>query len=187
VENKLHPESGPLPSEATPLDALLEKQHGRSQLDVLPEPASSSLERKPVEGIRLGNLVGLTGDGGFLVHFPNSPDNQPVRALAAVEIQEDRLGREVALAFVDGDIQQPLILGFIQVAASEAASSESKLFEVQQDDKRLVISAENELILKCGESSITLTKAGKVLIRGKYLLSRSSGPNRIKGGSVQIN
>ena len=28
---------------------------------------------------------------------------------------------------------------------------------------------------------------GKVLIRGTYLLSRSSGVNRIKGGSVQIN
>ena len=30
-------------------------------------------------------------------------------------------------------------------------------------------------------------RAGKVLIRGAYLLSRSSGVNRIKGGSVQIN
>ena len=41
--------------------------------------------------------------------------------------------------------------------------------------------------LRCGKASITLTRAGKVLIRGAYLLSRSSGVNRIKGGSVQIN
>jgi hypothetical protein len=34
---------------------------------------------------------------------------------------------------------------------------------------------------------LTLTHAGKVLIRGAYVLSRSSGVNRIKGGSVQIN
>ena len=32
-----------------------------------------------------------------------------------------------------------------------------------------------------------LTRAGKVLIQGAYLLSRSTGVNRIKGGSVQIN
>ncbi|MEP7119602.1 MAG: hypothetical protein ABJE95_01785, partial [Byssovorax sp.] len=36
-------------------------------------------------------------------------------------------------------------------------------------------------------SSITLTRAGKILIRGAYVLTRSSGVNRIQGGSVQIN
>ena len=50
-----------------------------------------------------------------------------------------------------------------------------------------MFTAESEIVLRCGEASITLTRAGKVLIRGTYLLSRSSGVNRIKGGSVQIN
>jgi hypothetical protein len=55
------------------------------------------------------------------------------------------------------------------------------------DPETLCISAARELTLKCGKSSITLTAAGKLLLRGAYLLSRSSGVNRIKGGSVQIN
>ena len=42
-------------------------------------------------------------------------------------------------------------------------------------------------MLRCGKASITLTREGKVLIKGAYLSSRSSGVNRIKGGSVQIN
>lgn len=58
---------------------------------------------------------------------------------------------------------------------------------VRVDGKRLVIEGQEEIVLSCGESSITLTKAGKILIRGKYLLSRSSGVNRILGGSVQVN
>ena len=37
------------------------------------------------------------------------------------------------------------------------------------------------------KASITLTSAGKILLRGAYILNRSSGVNRIKGGSVQIN
>ena len=45
----------------------------------------------------------------------------------------------------------------------------------------------SEIELRCGKASLILTRAGKVLIRGAYLLSRSSGVNRIKGGSVQIN
>ena len=50
-----------------------------------------------------------------------------------------------------------------------------------------MLSADKEIVLKCGKASITLTRAGKILIRGAYLLSRSSGPNRIKGGSIQLN
>jgi hypothetical protein len=49
------------------------------------------------------------------------------------------------------------------------------------------VQAAEELVLRCGDASITLTRAGKIILRGTYLLSRSSGVNRIKGGSVQIN
>lgn len=55
------------------------------------------------------------------------------------------------------------------------------------DGNRVVLEGKEEIVLKCGEASITLTKAGKILIRGKYLLNRSSGVNRILGGSVQVN
>ena len=55
------------------------------------------------------------------------------------------------------------------------------------DNERLVLTADKEIVLRCGKASITLTRAGKILIRGAYLLSRSSGVNRIKGGSVQLN
>ncbi len=59
--------------------------------------------------------------------------------------------------------------------------------EVDADGQRLVVSAQEQLVLRCGKASITLTKAGKVLIQGAYVLSRSTGVNRIKGGSVQLN
>ena len=51
----------------------------------------------------------------------------------------------------------------------------------------LTFTANKQIVLKCGKASITLTRAGKVLIRGAYLSSRSSGVNRIKGGSIQLN
>jgi len=57
----------------------------------------------------------------------------------------------------------------------------------EQVGERIDLKAENQITLKCGKASITLTNAGKVIIRGTYLLNRSSGVNRIKGGSVQIN
>lgn len=70
------------------------------------------------------------------------------------------------------------------IAPTDKASS---IESVRIDGKKLIIEGQEEIVFTCGESSITLTRAGKILIRGKYLLSRSSGVNRIMGGSVQVN
>ena len=51
----------------------------------------------------------------------------------------------------------------------------------------LAVSGNGYFLVSDTAGNIMLTRAGKVLIRGAYLLSRSSGANRIKGGSVQIN
>ena len=46
---------------------------------------------------------------------------------------------------------------------------------------------EKEIVLECGEGSITIRKDGKIVIKGTHLLSRAAGVNRIKGGQVNIN
>jgi hypothetical protein len=51
----------------------------------------------------------------------------------------------------------------------------------------VVLTAEREMVLRCGEASITLTRAGKVIIKGAYIVSRSTGYNKIKGAAVDIN
>lgn len=51
--------------------------------------------------------------------------------------------------------------------------------EVDADRQRMVVTAREQLVLRCGKASITLTKAGKVLIEGSYVLSRSTGVNLI--------
>lgn len=58
---------------------------------------------------------------------------------------------------------------------------------VTVDGKSVVLKAERQIELRCGEASILLTAAGKILIRGTYVLSRSRGANRIKGAFVDIN
>ena len=57
----------------------------------------------------------------------------------------------------------------------------------EETEERLVLSAEKEIVLRCGEASITLRADGKIILRGTHLLQRSSGPLRLKGGSVSIN
>jgi hypothetical protein len=120
-----------------------------------------------------------------MVDFHGNPNGQAIAAVSAIAVTQNDRGREAVLMFEDGDGRQPILLGLVQMPSSSPQRSQST--ELSMDGERITLTAENEVVLRCGQASITLTRAGKILIRGKYLLSRSSGVNRIKGGSVQIN
>jgi hypothetical protein len=118
-----------------------------------------------------------------------------VPARTTVPLVRAQIGAAVVVLFERGDPRRPIIVGVLQDSirgTAEHGSAVSNapregLVAVQADDDRLVLTAEREIVLRCGEASITLTRAGKVLIKGTYVLSRSSGYNRIKGAAVDIN
>ncbi|MHC4469337.1 MAG: DUF6484 domain-containing protein [Planctomycetota bacterium] len=138
------------------------------------------------EGVVIGRLAGLTEAGEALVEYPGSEDSGAVRARACVALDRHHLGRQVALMFEGCDPTKPFVVGLVTAALGPGPEANPPIV-AERDGERLVLSAEDEVVLRCGKASITLTKAGKVLIKGKYVLSRSSGVNRVKGGSVQIN
>jgi hypothetical protein len=51
----------------------------------------------------------------------------------------------------------------------------------------VVVEARKNLTLKCGDGSITIREDGKILIKGRDLVSHAVRVNRIKGGAVAIN
>ncbi|NNK98434.1 MAG: hypothetical protein HKO88_05245, partial [Xanthomonadales bacterium] len=92
----------------------------------------------------------------------------------------------------NGDPSLLIVLGLIQhpdlgKQVDENAHGDRKAVNVKVDGETVTLSADKEIVLRCGKSSITLTRAGKVIIKGAYLTNHSTGVNRIKGGSVQIN
>lgn len=147
---------------------------------------------QPITGIVIGILSEPSIDGQPMVYYPGIPKGEPLIATSATDLRSQECGREVALGFVNGDPALPLILGLIQKTgpreqSAETEAGENRKLDVKIDGERLTLSAEHEIVLQCGKSSITLTKAGKVILKGAYLSTHSTGVNRIKGGSVQIN
>ena len=51
----------------------------------------------------------------------------------------------------------------------------------------LLLEARKGLVLRVGEGSIEIRADGKILIKGKDLVSHAKRMNRIKGGSVSLN
>ena len=145
--------------------------------------ANDKLASIGLPSVIIGRIAVIVESGEPLVDFPGNDSGKLVLARSLVPVAATEVGREVALTFEDGDASMPIIAGLLQ--APQSGPNPQR--EVRLDDKSLILSAKKEIVMQCGKSSITLTSAGKVLIRGAYLLSRSSGVNRIKGGSVQIN
>ena len=151
-----------------------------------------------IEGVRVGTIVKVDENGGVFVDFPGNPEGS-VAARLASSFGVKKLkravatGQEVLLAFENNDPRLPIVIDSLcnevtQTMGSQAIALQTKdLDEILVDGKRVTFDAKEEIVLRCGKASITLTRAGKVLIRGAYLLSRSSGVNRIKGGVVHVN
>lgn len=154
---------------------------------LLRAPVAHVVPLQALPAVVLGELLALA-DGGTqpLVRYPAGGD-AAVRARSTVDLQGAQIGARVVLVFEDGDGARPIVMGVLREGAGWALAEPSAQVQVDADGQRLIVNAKEQLVLRCGKASITLTKAGKVLIEGSYLLSRSSGVNRVKGGSVQLN
>lgn len=138
-----------------------------------------------IEGVVIGLLIGFNDKCQPLVAYPGNTEDTAIIARTTANIGNESLGKDVALLFEEGDPRRPLIIGLIH--HPDRISNPESSITAQLDGENIMFSAEKNITLKCGKASITLTRAGKIFIRGTYLVSHSSGVNRIRGGTVHIN
>lgn len=129
-------------------------------------------------GVVIGELAGADPEDRPLVRID---DREPVRARAVWMAEPPDWARcaglRVVLGFVDGDCGWPVILGLLDAPPREP----------QKTPDTIRIASGKDLVIECGKSKIALRADGRIEIRGGHLISRSSGPNKVKGGTVHIN
>jgi hypothetical protein len=139
-------------------------------------------------GVVVGELIGTTDDGRTpLVMYPGQPGSAAIVARSVVDVHGCHIGKQVVLVFEGADLARPIVMGILRDGQDSALEGRPGHVEVDSDGERMIVGAKEQLVLRCGKASITLTKAGKVLIQGAYVSNRSSGVLRLKGGSVNIN
>ncbi len=159
-------------------------------VDPTPWAEESAAPAAPAKasGPRVGKVIAIDSQGRPLLAYAGMPKPAPskngsskpraapaegIPARSTVRVTAADAGREALIAFENGDLGLPIVTGLLQAPEELPA--------------RIEVQAGKELVLKCGPASITLTKDGRIVIRGADVLTRSSGSNRIKGGSVHIN
>jgi hypothetical protein len=101
-----------------------------------------------------------------------SVDEPPAYGQPSSLVEKDEESRVVPLALAPAPPAEP-----------EPAC----VLEADVDGRRVRVVAKDEIVLECGEASITLRRNGKIVIRGTYVETYATGTNRVKGGQVRIN
>jgi len=142
----------------------------------------------------IGQIVEITEDYRAKIDYPGNPSGPVIaRSIIRVPDYESLLHAPVMLIFEASDPALPIIIGLIHESIFTPNIQEvfdvpkTKRHKVDIDGKRIVLEADKEIVLRCGRSSITLGANGKIVVKGKDLVSRASAANKIKGASVNIN
>jgi hypothetical protein len=153
--------------------------------------------------VKVGWLAPGSAPGAILVDFEGNAAGplaaRAVVALDEVTIRDALLSRQpVVLLFENGDPRLPIVVGLVPpepgavllgalLNSPAAVPTPARPTEARVDGKRVVLEGEQEVVLRCGDASITLRRDGKLVLRGAYVETTATGLNRIRGGSVKIN
>ena len=134
-------------------------------------------------GVSVLRVVGTNTEGQPLLQLDGAeaPVSAAVVWMKDVPAWDRCVGLRVVAAFPEGDETGPVVLGLLDAPPGPStAPGKGK-------EKRLHLEGEEEVVIECGKSKIALRADGRIEIRGGHLISRSSGPNKIKGAAVNIN
>lgn len=140
----------------------------------------------------VGSVVSIDDDGYVYVDFAGNTGD-PVRALIALSQADGAIlwkrdpNTRVLLVDSDHPDGQLAIIGLVSETLSAQVDEEDEPDVVHLDVTSLVLEARKDLVLRCGDSQLTMKADGRIVLRGTDVVSRSSGPSRIRGASVRIN
>ncbi len=164
-----------------------------SNLAILPKAAKDTDRNGPARHrLVSGTVAAIDQDGVIWVHVSKKP-HKTIQTRTVVDIDPAAVGAEVLLSFDDESDDRPIILGLIRDRCEKKKEPARINLDRDQveayylDKQKVEIEAKQEIVLRCGECSVTLRRDGKIIIKGVHVVSRAKGVNKIRGAAVAIN
>jgi hypothetical protein len=158
---------------------------------------SSINQHRPQEGV--GGLSQVTIraiDSGMraLVSLNAGNESSLIWVNSICKLSLDSIGRSGVLAAAQNGLER-VLLGVLEDCTTSAAELEididASIGNARQPNVGPPASAfrieGNSLIIEFGESQIEMRKDGTILFRGTHIASYSSGANRIRGTTIELN
>ena len=140
--------------------------------------------------IRRGRIVALSNEGEIMVESGSEDLPLPCEFLrtSAGALPELHAGDKVLYA-IDEIARRGYVLGVIQKyhASKQGANGKLSHSQTEQEIREIKFNATEKIELRCGRSVLLMNKDGKIVVKGSSITSRASGPQKIKGATVQIN
>ncbi|MEO8629197.1 MAG: DUF6484 domain-containing protein, partial [Betaproteobacteria bacterium] len=131
--------------------------------ELLAQPSEirkSAPERTHIDSVLVGTLVAFREIYQPLVVYPGQSGTAAITARTTIDLLAEHIGEEVVLTFEDGDPWRPIITGRIRKPSAWPTPDPPAQIDVDADGQRMIVSVKEQLVLRCGKASITLTKAG---------------------------
>lgn len=180
-------------------DAVTEAENTPDQAES--RSSRASLPSAPEGEWLIGTLAEIDEQGRPLVRVALDDQWHTLATTPVISVGRSDLGRQSVVMLPGASFKAPLLMGFVHtpltmaLSQTESPGGESFVDEptsylVGVDEKparEVLLEGKEKVVLRCGAASITLTEAGKIILRGEHLVSRSQGVNRILGASIQMN
>ena|ERR1700687_6021005 len=151
---------------------------------------------KRTDGARIGRIVAFEAGEVRVDYDGNLSGPLVARVSAALDdsslMQAARQQRETLLLFEEGEPRKPVVVALLRsrtplVDALLTSTPPQPQKVARIDGKRVAIEGSEEVVLMCGEATLTLRRDGRIILKGVNIVSRASQVQRIRGGTVQIN
>lgn len=162
----------------------------KSNLLLLPESVRPDMYSG--SAVCIGKVVEITKDFRIKIDYPGNVLG-PIQARTIIRTLDiDNLNNaQVMLCFENDEPDLPIVVGIVSDSIKPNQTIDAnpllKSNRASIDMQDITLKATKTITLQCGDSSISLHKDGKIIIRGKKIISRASKTNSIKGAKVNIN
>lgn len=164
----------------------------KTELDRGHEAWNESGAERPDGQAVTGHLDGVDDEGRILFRAEGSEERIPVSiGLTASDeelVQAAWLGKRALVIRTADPASKSILVSLVRERVDpDKTDCMGQGLTAQMDGRIVRIRAEAEIELRCGKSRLIMRKDGRIELNGTNVLSRSRGPNRVKGATIELN